>query len=129
MQVENVSRARLIMLFLAAPAILMAQPDRIARTIDGGQTIMARGIVSPMAQLRYDQGPVEASFGLSYIQMMLTRTAAQQAALDQLLAAQQNPASPEFRKWLTPEEYADRFGASQNDLAKIEQWLISAGFS
>ena len=35
--------------------------------------------------------------------------AAQQADLDHLLEAQQDPSSPQFRQWLTPEEYADRY--------------------
>ena len=37
---------------------------------------------------------------------------AQQAALDRLLADQQTPSSPNYHKWLTPEQYADRFGLS-----------------
>src|SRR5580693_3315330 len=32
------------------------------------------------------------------------------AALEQLLADQQNPASSSYRKWLTPKEFAERFG-------------------
>ena len=122
-------RADLAIWCLAAPAILMAQPERIAGNLDHRQTVAIRGVVHPLAQARYDQGPVEASFRLGYIQMMLTPSADQQSALDQLLAAQQNPASSQFRKWLTPEQYAGRFGSAAGDLAKIEQWLISAGFS
>ncbi|HEY1757054.1 MAG TPA: protease pro-enzyme activation domain-containing protein [Bryobacteraceae bacterium] len=129
MHVKNVCRVDLIFVCLAAPAILLAQADRIAGTIDSAQTITASGMLAPLAQSRYDQGPVEASFRLSYMRMMLPPAAAQQTALDQLLAAQQNPASPQFHKWLTPEQYADRFGASAKDVAKIEQWLNSAGFS
>ena len=83
----------------------------------------------PLAQVRDDQGSVEGSFQMSYMRLALTQTAAQQEALSQLLAAQRDPNSPEFRRWLTPEQYADRFGISRGDLAKIEQWLTSAGFS
>lgn len=129
MELESVSRVNLMILCLAAPAILVAQPERIPATIDAGQTIVLRGVVHPLAQQRYDQGPVEASFHLGYIQMVLTPAGAQRSALDQLLAAQQNPASPQFHKWLTPEQYADRFGASPSDLAKIQQWLNTAGFA
>jgi subtilase family serine protease len=55
-------------------------------------------------------------------------SAAQQADLDQLLAQQQNPSSPNYHKWLTPEQYADRFGMNANDLAKVSAWLQSRGF-
>ncbi len=36
--------------------------------------------------------------------------AAQQAGLDALLGEQQNPLSPYYHQWLTPEQYGKRFG-------------------
>jgi hypothetical protein len=39
-------------------------------------------IVHPLAQARYDQGPVEATFRLGYIQIMFQQTAAQREGLD-----------------------------------------------
>ncbi len=121
-------------LCVAAPLAVWAQPDRIAGNIDTSRMVAARGVVHPRIRTgvgfnSVDQGPVEASFRLPYIQLMTLPSAAQAAELDQLLAAQQNPASPQFRKWLTPEQYADRFGLSRGDLAKISAWLQSAGFS
>ena len=86
-------------------------------------------IVHPLAQARYDQGPVEATFRLGHIQMMFQQTAAQRASLDRLLAAQRDPASSELHKWLTPEQYGDRFGLSPADLARTTAWLKSAGFT
>ena len=47
--------------------------------------------------------------------------------MEQLLANQQNPASRRFHKWLTPEQYAERFGVSQNDVNRITAWLQSQG--
>jgi uncharacterized protein (TIGR03437 family) len=90
--------------------------------------ILTAQIVHPLAQPRYDQGPVEASFRLGHIQMMFQQNAAQRASLDQLLAAQRDPASPDYHRWLTPEQYADRFGLSPADLARATAWLKSAGF-
>ncbi len=92
-------------------------------------TVLTGQMVHPLAQPRYDQGPVEATFRLGRIQMMFQQTAAQRASLDQLLAAQRDPASPDYHKWLTPEQYADRFSLSQADLARATAWLTSAGFS
>ena len=45
-----------------------------------------------------------------------------------MLTEQQKPGSPNFRKWLTPEGFADRFGVSQPDIDKITGWLKSQGF-
>ncbi|HEY1759536.1 MAG TPA: protease pro-enzyme activation domain-containing protein [Bryobacteraceae bacterium] len=92
-------------------------------------TILSGQIVHPLAQPRYDQGPVEGSLHLGYIQMMFQQTPAQQAGLDRLLASQRDPSSPDYHKWLTPEQYADRFGLSTDDLARVTAWLKSAGFT
>jgi subtilase family serine protease len=55
--------------------------------------------------------------------LVLKPSASQQADLDQLLEQQQDPSSPNYHQWLTPEEYADRFGVSQADVDKITAWL------
>ena len=86
-------------------------------------------IVHPLAQARYDQGAAEGTFRLGYIQLMFQQTAAQRQGLDQLLAEQRDPSSPNYHNWLTPEQYADRFGLSAADLARVAAWLRSAGFT
>jgi len=60
---------------------------------------------------------------LPYVTLVLKPSAAQQADLDQLLAQRQDPSSPSYHRWLTPEQYADRFGVSQADIGKIVAWL------
>ena len=49
------------------------------------------------------------------------------AALESFLAEQQDPASPNYRKWVTPEEFADRFGLTAGDIAQVTAWLESQG--
>ena len=62
------------------------------------------------------------------ISMVFKKTAAQEAALEKLLADQQNPSSPNYHKWLTPQQFADRFGMSAGDIASVGSWLQSQGF-
>ena len=112
----------------AAPAVL-AQPDRITARIDNSRSVVFSGRVHRLATAQYDAGPVEPGFVLPGITLTLKPSAAQQADLNQLLMAQQDPASANFRQWLTPEQYADRFGASAGDLAKITAWAESQGFT
>jgi len=106
-----------------------AQPDRIAAPIDNSQTIVLKGNVHPKAQPQYDQGRAESSMKLPYITMLTKPTAGQQADLKRFLKQQQDPSSLNYRKGLTPEQYADRFGLSQNDISKITDWLLSQGFT
>ena len=61
--------------------------------------------------------------------LMLKGSTAQQQAAAQLVSEQQDPASPNYHRWVTPEQYADRFGVSQNDVAQVVQWLQSQGFT
>ncbi len=56
-------------------------------------------------------------------------TDVQQAALTQLLVDLQNPSSPRYHQWLTPEQFGAEFGLSAPDLAKVSTWLTSQGFT
>jgi uncharacterized protein (TIGR03437 family) len=113
----------------AASPALLAQPDRITTRIDSSQSVALTGRVPRQVTAQNDAGPVEASFPLPAITLMLKPSAAQQTDLNQLLMAQQDSTSPNYRQWLTPEQYADRFGVSTGDLAKITAWLESQGFT
>jgi uncharacterized protein (TIGR03437 family) len=112
----------------ATATVCLAQPNRILSKIDNSKTFSLPGRVHPLATARNDRGAVDSSFPLPYITMRFAPTAAQQTALQQLLHDQQNPASPSYRKWLTPEQYADRFGVSSRDAAQIVDWLQAQGF-
>jgi subtilase family serine protease len=105
------------------------QPDRIAGAIDSSQTVVVKGSVSPRAQAQFDQGPVDAGMKLASIRLMFAPSPAQQAALEKLLAEQKDSASPNYQKWLTPQQYADRFALSRNDTKKIAGWLQAQGFT
>jgi hypothetical protein len=108
---------------------LQAQPSRLPARIDSGRTIALIGHVRPQATAQNDVGPVADSFQLPAVTLMLQPSAAQKADLTQFLAEQQDPSSQNFHQWLTPEQYADRFGVSNEDISKISEWLRSQGFS
>jgi hypothetical protein len=108
---------------------LVAQQRRILRRVDEDQRLVIHGNIHPKARREYDQGPVDPSLRLSYVTLAFKKSDTQQAGLEQLLRQQQDPASPLFRKWLTPEQYADRFGLNPSDIEKIVEWLRSGGFS
>lgn len=117
------------LLLAALSSAFAVQPDRIVATIDNSQTVVLKGNVHPNAQPQDDQGRVEPSMNLPYITMLTKPTASQQAELKQFLKQQQDPSSSNYRKGLTPEQYADRFGLSEGDISKITNWLLSQGFT
>jgi subtilase family serine protease len=61
--------------------------------------------------------------------MRLTMAIRNRAELDRMLADQQDPASPEYHHWLTPDEFANRFGPTDADIAKVTRWLTRKGFA
>ncbi len=60
--------------------------------------------------------------------LVLERSPEQKTELQRLLDAQQDPASPEYHNWLTPEQFGERFGAAEADIQTITLWLASQGF-
>src|ERR1700693_3328582 len=106
-----------------------AGPDRITGAVVTGQFVRLPAGVPRNAQPQFDQGPVDPSLKLGSITLLTVPSASQQKAISRLLAQQQDPNSPLHRKWLTPEQYGDRFGLSAGDIKKITNWLQSQGFS
>ena len=103
--------------------------DRIAAPIEGSPLVTLHGHVRPMFEANNDQGPVADSLRLENITLMFKPTEEQQANLTELLAEQLDPASPRYHHWLTPEEFADSFGLTRNDVARAVAWLEAQGFT
>ncbi|HEU5351317.1 MAG TPA: protease pro-enzyme activation domain-containing protein [Terracidiphilus sp.] len=115
---------------LAAAACAAQTPaPRILLQPNSTQMSTLKGTLHPFTRSSQDAGPVPADTHLAGISIAFNRTAAQQAALNQLLADQQNPSSPLYHQWLTPQQFAARFGMAQSDIDKVELWLQQQGFS
>ena len=104
-------------------------PDRITAAVSDSNPVAIANSVHPNTLRATDLGPLPADTPLVGMSVRFLPSAAQQAALDQLLADQQDPASPRYHQWLTPQQYAAQFGLSSADLAKITAWLTSQGFT
>src|SRR5690242_10263557 len=103
--------------------------NRIGTAIERTPSAEIRGHIHPLAQARYDRGKVGGLFAMSRVTMMFKPTGAQQAELNTLLQEQHDPSSPNYHGWLTPAEFADRFGLSTADLNKTVIWLQDQGFT
>lgn len=120
--------AAILVIFCAGAQNVFAQRDRIG-AIEGSRSVPLSGQVHPRATRGSDQGRADAAMPMEGITLLFAPSAAQQAELDALLARQQDPSSPDFHRWLTPEAYADRFGLSAADMGRIRAWLEGAGFT
>jgi subtilase family serine protease len=117
--------------FLAVVVLLAvtAQAERIPQTIDNSNAWRLRGNVSPHLRVEFDRGAVDGSLPMEGMKLVFQLTSEQQSSLETLLRQQLDRSSPNYHKWLTPEQYADRFGVSPVDVARATNWLRRQGFS
>ncbi|QNI37157.1 protease pro-enzyme activation domain-containing protein [Edaphobacter albus] len=83
---------------------------------------------TPLAEDARDAGALAPTTQVPGMTLVFQRSEEQEAALQSLLIAQQDPASPLYHRWLTPDEFAGRFGVADQDLAATEAWLTAQGF-
>lgn len=130
-------RSKCFIFFTAAVATILSgvsalaqsgpQSNRITQSVQNRQRTTLAGHLPPRAKPENDRGRVAPSMEMSSVILTLSPSASQQADLEKLLAAQQTPGSPEYHGWLTPEEFGQRFGVSDADIAKISEWLEGQG--
>jgi uncharacterized protein (TIGR03437 family) len=111
------------------PVFLSAQNDRITQPVNENNRVSLAGNISSKARAEYDQGRVTPSLQLSYMTLELAPSPAQKTALQQLLVEQQTPGSANYHRWLTPEQFAQQFGATSSDIAQLSGWLQSHGLT
>ena len=105
-----------------------ANTDRITQPIDASRLEKLAGSMHPLVKPEFDQGPLAGSTILHGVSLIFKRSPAQQEDLQKWLSEQQDPRSPNYHKWLSPEQFAQRFGLTSSDTGKITTWLESEGF-
>ncbi|MGA3372391.1 MAG: protease pro-enzyme activation domain-containing protein [Terracidiphilus sp.] len=113
----------------ASPLGAQSVAPRISSEINNSERAALTRSLHPMAQARFDAGRMAADTKLNGISLYFSRSPEQQADLEALIAAQQDPASPLYHQWLTPDQFAARFGMAGADLDKVKSWLGQQGFS
>ena len=76
-----------------------------------------------------DLGPAPANQVLGRMLLLLAPSPAQQQALAAELGSLQNPSSPSYHHWLTPQAFARSYANNPSDVAAVAAWLESQGFA
>ena len=117
-------------LAFCAASVTAAQPaQRIHKELSDYSRFSLSGNVHPAILNAQDQGAASSSTPMPRMTIQFSPTPSQNADLMQLLRLQQTRGSTQFHQWLTPEQYADRFGLNANDIQKVTAWLETMGFS
>ena len=123
-----VSFALLLATYPASDAQTPAS-NRIAEAIDMSRLVRLPGSSHPLANPEFDQGRLSSNTIMHGVSLTFRRSPAQDTNLQNLLTEQQDHASPNYHKWLTPEQFANRFGLTSSDVAQVTRWLESEGFT
>ena len=102
--------------------------QRITQVVDESKLTVLKGNTYPLARPEFDRGRAPTSLPMERMLLVLKRSPEQEAALNQLMAGQLDKSSPNFHKWLTPEQFGQQFGPSDQDIQTVTSWLGSHGF-
>ncbi len=115
---------------LAATASAAQTPaPRIRSEISNAAVSQLKSSQQPLGSPQFDAGRMPSDARLNGMSIVFNRSAAQEADLQALLTAQQDPSSPQYHQWLSPEQFASRFGMAQSDIDAVQTWLQQQGFS
>ena len=101
---------------------------RVTQAVDDAKLTTLRGNIHPLALARFDRGAAPANMPLERMLLVLKRSPEQAGALIALLDQQQDKSSPNYHKWLKPEEFGARFGPADSDIEAVTAWLQTHGF-
>ncbi|HZP61801.1 MAG TPA: protease pro-enzyme activation domain-containing protein, partial [Terriglobales bacterium] len=119
-----------ISMFAAADAQIRpgeAAPPVITQRIDERNLITLQGTTRRVVTPETDRGPVHDDFMLDHMLLQLRRSPAQEQALQQFISELHTQGSPNFHRWISAQEFGQRFGLASQDLETISTWLRTHG--
>src|SRR5580698_11098492 len=120
--------ALLIFGVLASAEQPPAVPPLIVQRVDETKRTVLQGNTHPLARPQFDRGVAPPDLPMNRMLLVLKRSPAQEHALLGLLDDQQDKASANYHKWLTPESFGKQFGPADQDIQTVTAWLQSHGF-
>lgn len=119
--------------FFLLTATAIRAPGKLAgspfawRTEESELTVL-KGNTHPLARPEFDRGIAPSFLPMERMLLVLKRSAEREAALQEFLAGQFVKSSPNYHRWLTPEQFGQQFGPSERDIHAVRSWLESHGF-
>ena len=127
------SRSRILVcsfVTLLATMLAAQQSKRslVTGNIDESRRVTLRGNVRPEVTPENDLGVRDSGAAMSGV-LVLHRSPESQAAFEAYVEQLHDPQSASFHKWLSNAEIGAHFGLSNEDLARISEWLSGKGFT
>ncbi|MGB8014143.1 MAG: Ig-like domain repeat protein [Terriglobales bacterium] len=102
---------------------------RVTSRVDNGKRTTLYGHVPVALRRATDQGRLDPSTRSSHMIMVLKSDDEQKRELRRIIDEQQDKRTANFHQWATPEEFGAHFGVHDADIAQVQAWLKSQGFT
>src|SRR5215472_6355564 len=109
-------------------AAQFAAPARITSVIDNAVRVRIAGSKHPRAQAAFDRGSIDPATPMERMMLVLGASDEQEHQARTLLDSMHTQGSPNFHRWLTPDQFGQKFGASSQDIQQVTGWLQQQGF-
>jgi len=119
----------LVLSLLCSTAVLAANTGHSKRNIDDNDTVVVHGNVPPQAEAKDDRGQSDRNLKYEKMILLLQPRSSARDSIERLVSDLNDPASPNYHQWLTPEQFGKRFGISDDDLSDVTGWLQLHGFT
>jgi subtilase family serine protease len=100
----------------------------ITEPVEEGRRMVLKGNVHPLARAAFEVAAAPPNLPMERMLLVLKRSPEQETALVKLLDDQQDKSSPDYHKWVTPEQFGQQFGPADSDIQSVTSWLQGHGF-
>ncbi len=129
---RRIAPAFILVVVLVCPSLFSQQTSAaaplITAPVNPSELVTLKGNTHPLARPLYDRGGAPPDLPMDRMLLVLKRSPERQAALHNLINQLQDKHSPNYHQWLTPEDFGRQFGASDQDVQTVANWLQSSGF-
>ncbi len=102
---------------------------RVTAKVNNSNRATLPGHVPAALRHAIDLGRINPNTPAQHLVMVLKSSEEQKQAIRRVIDEQQDRRTPNYHQWVTPEEFGERFGVHDTDIAKVSAWLTSQGFT
>ncbi|HEX7695970.1 MAG TPA: protease pro-enzyme activation domain-containing protein, partial [Candidatus Acidoferrum sp.] len=100
----------------------------VTQNIDEEKRVELHGNTRPEAKNEHDRGAVDDDFLMEHMLLQLRRPVEEEEELQEFLDELHKDGASNFHRWISAQEFGERFGPSDRDLDKITDWLEARQF-
>lgn len=102
---------------------------RVNQAVDNSQRTVIHGHVPRIIGRSSDLGRLPAGTPMRHMMVVLKPSFDQETELRKIIDQQQDMRTATFHQWVQPDEFGEKFGVHDSDIAQVKNWLVSQGFT